>query len=124
MNPESKFHLQRFQDPVPGIRNPKCGVLGKDRPVANICSCHKNVCKFRRGYIFFSFHQITLKLGISTNFNAFFLSCADGYFSVKRRSLLHPKTAQRSFFSHYNLFVGNLKEKLARKARVNTDASI
>ena len=28
------------------------------------------------------------------------------------------------FFSHYNLFLGKLKEKLARKARVNTDASI
>ena len=28
------------------------------------------------------------------------------------------------FFSHYNLFLGKLKEKLARKARVNTDASV
>ena len=28
------------------------------------------------------------------------------------------------FFSHYNLFLANLKEKLARKANVNTDASI
>ena len=28
------------------------------------------------------------------------------------------------FFSHYNLFLGRLKEKLARKARVNTDASM
>ena len=27
-------------------------------------------------------------------------------------------------FSHYNLFLGKLKEKLARKAHVNTDASI
>ena len=27
-------------------------------------------------------------------------------------------------FSHYNLFLGILKEKLARKARLNTDASI
>ena len=27
-------------------------------------------------------------------------------------------------FSHYNLFLGKLKEKLARKARVNTEASI
>ena len=40
------------------------------------------------------------------------------YFSGIRRSLLHPNTAERSFFSHYNLF---LKEKLARKARVITD---
>ena len=28
------------------------------------------------------------------------------------------------FFSHCNLFLGKRKEKLARKARVNTDASI
>ena len=27
------------------------------------------------------------------------------------------------FFSHYNLFLGKLREKLARKARVNIDAS-
>jgi len=40
---------------------------------------------------------------------------------TERRSLLHPKTAQRSFFSHYNLFLGKLKEKLAQKARVNTE---
>ena len=30
-------------------------------------------------------------------------------------------TSQRSFFSHYYLFLGKLKEKLARKARVNTE---
>ena len=42
------------------------------------------------------------------------------YFSGKRRSLLHPNTTQRPFFSHYNLFLGKLKEKLARKAHVNT----
>ena len=45
-------------------------------------------------------------------------------FLGKRRSLLHQNTAQRYFFSHYNLFLGKLKEKLARKARVNTEASI
>ena len=38
--------------------------------------------------------------------------------SGKRRSLLHPNTAQRPFFSHYDIFLGKLKEKLARKARV------
>ena len=43
------------------------------------------------------------------------------YFSGKRRSLLHPNTAQRSFFSYYNVFLGKRKEKLARKARVNTE---
>ena len=36
-------------------------------------------------------------------------------FLGERRSLLHPNTAQRSFF------LGKLKEKLARKARVNTE---
>ena len=49
-------------------------------------------------------------------------------FLGKRRSSLHPKTAQRFFFSffffHYNHFLGKLKEKLTRKARVNNDASI
>ena len=39
------------------------------------------------------------------------------YFSRKRHALLNPNTAQRSC----NLFLGKLKEKLARKARVNTE---
>ena len=34
------------------------------------------------------------------------------------------QTRHNDLFSHYNLFLGKLKEKLARKARVNTDASI
>ena len=42
------------------------------------------------------------------------------YFSGKRRSLLHTKTAQRSLFP-IAIFLGKLKEKLARKARVNTE---
>ena len=54
--------------------------------------------------------------GGKENFNVCFLG--------KRRSLLHPNTAQRSFFSHYDVFLGKLKEKLTRIARVNTDASI
>jgi len=37
----------------------------------------------------------------------------DHYFS--------PNTAQRSFFTHYNLFLGKLKEKLARKACLNLE---
>ena len=45
------------------------------------------------------------------------------YFSAKRRSLLHPNTAQRSFFPLQS-FSRKLKEKPARKARVITDASI
>ena len=43
------------------------------------------------------------------------------YFSGKRRTLLHPNTAQRSFFSITILFLGKLKEKLSRKACVNTE---
>ena len=43
------------------------------------------------------------------------------YSSGKRRSLLHPNTVQRSFFFHYNLFIGKLKEKLIRKARLITE---
>ena len=34
------------------------------------------------------------------------------------------QTRHNDLFSYYNLFLGKLKEKLARKARVNTDASI
>ena len=46
------------------------------------------------------------------------------YFSGNRRSLLHPNTAQRSFFSHYKLFLGKFKGKLAQKAWVNTEHPI
>ena len=42
------------------------------------------------------------------------------YFSGKWQSLLHPNTAQRSFFPLQS-FSRKRKEKLARKARVNTD---
>ena len=42
--------------------------------------------------------------------------------SAKRRSLLHP-TRHNDLFSYYNLFLGKLKEKLARNAHVNTDAN-
>ena len=38
----------------------------------------------------------------------------------KRRSLLHPNMAQRPFFPLQS-FLGRLKEKLSRKARVNTE---
>ena len=34
------------------------------------------------------------------------------------------QTQHNDLFSHYNLFLGKLKEQLARKARVNTVASI
>jgi len=42
-------------------------------------------------------------------------------FFGKKGLLLHPNTAQRSFFSHYNLFPGKLKETLAQKALVSTE---
>ena len=45
-------------------------------------------------------------------------------FLGKRVIIITSKHGTTIFFSHYNLFVGKLKEKLARKARVNTDASI
>ena len=55
-------------------------------------------------------------------------------FSVKKRTLMYisrkkaiiitSKHGTAIFFYHYNLFLGRLKEKLARKARVTTEASI
>ena len=42
----------------------------------------------------------------------------------KKAIIIKSKHGTTIFFSHYNLFLGKLKEKLARKARVNTDASI
>ena len=45
-------------------------------------------------------------------------------FLDKKVIIITSKHGTTIFFSHYNLFLGKLKEKLARKARVNTDASI
>ena len=45
-------------------------------------------------------------------------------FLGKKAIVVTYKDGTRIFFSHYNLFLGKLKEKLARKARVDTDASI
>jgi len=45
-------------------------------------------------------------------------------FLGKKAFAITSKDCTTIFFSHYNLFLGKLKEKLARKARVNTDASI
>ena len=45
-------------------------------------------------------------------------------FLGKKAIVITSKDGATIFFSHYNLFLGKLKEKLARKARVNTDASI
>ena len=42
-------------------------------------------------------------------------------FLGKKTIIITSNTAQRSFFCHYYLFLGKLKEKLARKARVNTE---
>ena len=45
------------------------------------------------------------------------------YFSGKRRSLLRPNTAQRSFFPLKSFFRKKLKKNGPEKARVNTDAT-
>ena len=46
------------------------------------------------------------------------------YISREKGDNYYIQTRHNDLFSHYNLFLGKLKEKLARKARVNTDASI
>ena len=46
------------------------------------------------------------------------------YISQEKGDHYYIQTRHNDLFSHYNLFLGKLKEKLARKARVNTDASI
>ena len=45
-------------------------------------------------------------------------------FLGKNAIIFTSKHGTTIFLPHYNLFLGKLKEKLARKARVNTDASI
>ena len=42
-------------------------------------------------------------------------------FLDKKVIIITSKHGTTIFFSHYNLFLGKLKEKLARKARVNTE---
>ena len=46
------------------------------------------------------------------------------YISREKGDHYYIQKRHNDLFSHYNLFLGKLKEKLARKARVNTDASI
>ena len=46
------------------------------------------------------------------------------YFSGKKVIIITSKHGTTIYFSRYNLFLGKRKEKLARKARVNTVASI
>ena len=43
------------------------------------------------------------------------------YFTGKRAIIITSKHSTTIFFSHYNLFLGKLKEKLTRKARVNAE---
>ena len=45
------------------------------------------------------------------------------YTSWEKGDHYYIQTRDNDLFSHYNLFLGKLK-KLARKARVNTDASV
>ena len=44
-------------------------------------------------------------------------------FIGKKAIIITSKHVTAIFFSHYNLFLGKRKEKLARKALVNTDVS-
>ena len=46
------------------------------------------------------------------------------YISRKKVIIITSKCGTTIFFSHYNPFLGKLKEKLARKARVNTDVNV
>ena len=45
-------------------------------------------------------------------------------FLRKKAIVITSKDGTMIFFSHYNFFLGKLKDKLARKVRINTDASI
>ena len=45
-------------------------------------------------------------------------------FLWKKAIIMISKHGTTIFFSHYNLFLGKIREKLARNARVNTDESI
>ena len=45
-------------------------------------------------------------------------------FLWKKEIVITSKHGTTIFFSHYNLFLGKLNEKLARKGCVNTDGSI
>ena len=46
------------------------------------------------------------------------------YISREKRDHYYIQTRHNDVFSHYNLFLRKRKEKFARKARVNTEASI
>ena len=43
------------------------------------------------------------------------------YISLEKGDNYYIQTRHKDLFSHCNLFPGNLKDKLARKARVNTE---
>ena len=45
------------------------------------------------------------------------------YISREKGDHYYIQTRHNDRFSHYNIFLGKLKEKLARKERVNTVAS-
>ena len=45
-------------------------------------------------------------------------------FLWKKAIIMTSKHGTTIFFSHYNLFLGKIREKLTRNARANTDASI
>ena len=45
-------------------------------------------------------------------------------FLWKKAIVMTSKHGTTIFFSHYNLFLGKIREKLTQNARANTDASI
>ena len=59
--------------------------------------------------------------GHSLSMYALFSGKKRTYISWEKAIIITSKQGTTIFSSHYNLFLGKLKEKLARKARVNTE---
>ena len=62
--------------------------------------------------------------GHSLSMYALFSGKKRTYISWEKAIIITSKQGTTIFSSHYNLFLGKLKEKFARKVRVNTEASI
>ena len=63
-------------------------------------------------------------LSIYTNFSGKKRTYKLLYISWQNGDHYYIQMLHNDLFAHYNLFLGKLKEKLAIKARVNTDAII
>ena len=65
-------------------------------------------------------------LSTYTNFSGKKRPSINYYIFLGKKAIIitSHETQQNDLLSHYNLFLGKLKEKLAVKARVNTDAII